>query len=101
MKAAKFSISARILSVWAPIRGEEFHSEVYDGEQLGVKTCDNGELIGGGIFCKITLVKGESPGFKTKAEAERAAREEAEREAARVETVVEPVAADDEDKDDE
>lgn len=56
-----------------PVRAEQFHDEVYDGEQLGIKDC-NGELIADGQFCKITLLKGEST-FKTKEEAEKAARE--------------------------
>ena len=60
-----------------PIRAEEFHDEVYDGEQLGVKDCGDGEEIASGQFCKITLLEGE-PSFKTKAEAEAAAKAEAE-----------------------
>ena len=40
------------------IRGEEYHGEEYDGNQLGVKSCE-GDLIGDGLFCKITLVEGK------------------------------------------
>ena len=38
-----------------PIRAEEFHGEEYDGQQLGVKSCDGEEVMDGG-WCKITLV---------------------------------------------
>ncbi len=38
------------------IRPEEYRdNEAYDGQQLGVNTC-NGTTISDGIFCKITLV---------------------------------------------
>lgn len=38
------------------IRPEEFRdNEAYDGQQLGVNTC-NGAELNNGLFCKITLV---------------------------------------------
>lgn len=37
------------------IRPEEYRSEEYDGEQLGVNEC-NGDTLANGTFCKITLV---------------------------------------------
>lgn len=42
------------------IRGEEYHGEEYDGAQLGVKVCD-GEVIGDGLFCKVTLKEAPAP----------------------------------------
>ncbi len=38
------------------IRPEEYRdNEAYDGQQLGVNTCD-GDTLSNGVFCKITLV---------------------------------------------
>lgn len=38
------------------IRPEEYRdNELYDGQQLGVSTC-NGDTLSNGTFCKITLV---------------------------------------------
>lgn len=38
------------------IRPEEYRdNEAYDGQQLGVSTCD-GDTLSNGLFCKITLV---------------------------------------------
>ena len=38
------------------IRPEEYRdNEIYDGQQLGVSTC-NGDTLNNGLFCKITLV---------------------------------------------
>ncbi len=38
------------------IRPEEYRdNEAYDGQQLGVNTCD-GDTLSNGLFCKITLV---------------------------------------------
>lgn len=41
------------------IRPEEYHGEEYDDAQLGVKNCEDGEMLEDGLFCKITLVKGK------------------------------------------
>ena len=45
------------------IRAEAYHGEEYDGQQLGVKECE-GDLIGDGLFCKITLKEGKKPAPK-------------------------------------
>jgi len=38
------------------IRPEEYRdNEAYDGQQLGVNSCD-GDVLNNGVFCKITLV---------------------------------------------
>jgi len=38
------------------IRPEEYRdNEAYDGQQLGVSSC-NGDVLNNGVFCKITLV---------------------------------------------
>jgi len=38
------------------IRPEEYRdNEAYDGQQLGVNSC-NGDVLNNGVFCKITLV---------------------------------------------
>jgi hypothetical protein len=78
-----FNVAKDVICV-VPMRAEEFHSEVYDGEQLGVKDC-NGDEIAGGQFCKITLVKGEPDKPTTAKEAAERVRqlnEEAKAEAA-------------------
>lgn len=41
------------------LRPEAYHGEEYDDAQLGVKSCDEGEMLEDGLFCKITLVKGK------------------------------------------
>lgn len=72
-----------------PVRHEDFHDEVYDGQQLGIKECA-GESIADGQFCKVVLEKGEVKTYKTKEEAEAAAKAEAEAEMkGEVTTVVE------------
>lgn len=50
------------------IRPEEYRdNELYDGQQLGVNTCE-GEELNDGLFCKIVLVEGKKPELTTPAE---------------------------------
>lgn len=51
------------------VRAEAYHGEEYDGQQLGVKECE-GDLIGDGLFCKITLKEGKKPVVAPAAEGE-------------------------------
>jgi|GEM_PF-2056458 len=51
-----FNVGSDVVCI-VQIRPEEYRTEVYDGQQLGVSECTGTEL-NDGLFCKVTLVKG-------------------------------------------